>query len=627
MKKRILMLLLIMAAIIIFAISVSASEMKTVDGIVYYLNDGVAEVNNGKTCPNETVFIPDTIMGKDGNSYTVTSIKAQAFQNNKNIKYVSLPDTITSIGEAAFHTCSSLIFVDFNDNQNEITLKGYGIFRNCSSLRALCLPDGIKEIPDQFLTGASEMTAVYLPSNLEVIKGNKTANDGPAFGNSPRLYFVNEKFNVRDRNGDFYTLDNFVEPRKPNVYYFPETLKAITGPHNTNGRFSMDENGIVKNTGYEDCAFYNLPSINSILVLPKSYQGFDDRSISNEEAQFTDFRGDTISNGLFQKCGTKAKPLTVVFLGKIDRVSMDRKNGGTSYTTYVFANEANTGFENTLIGTYQNGADSSYTNQKEMYVVFCHANNKEGAKYSISFQGQDGNKTYPVLTSTLVKDDNGHIIDYNKSVAVKEATCTTNMIANAVCFCGKAIGSSITVEGTMLGHEFDLSKGATEHSITYENYFKSGTYNVKCARCDELDGVDVDPVFFSFKGYSVKEGSDKIAIGYSFNLDSLSKYERVNGEKLEVGFVLAINAFLGDKAPLDENGKPIDNNVVKAVADMSEGRGFDFVISGDWNKTVNVNGQPTLLKDLELFLCAYTYDGSAHYLYEGSSPVITYSQL
>ena len=631
MKKKILLFFIVTCALAcMLAISAIASEMKTIDGITYYLDNGVAEVNNGKTCALETVFIPETIKGSDQQNYTVTSIKKQAFQNNKNIRYVSLPATINYIGEAAFHTCSSLIFVDFNDNANEITLDGYGIFRNCSSLKAICLPDGIKSIPDQFLTNATELTAVYLPKSIEYIRGNKTANDGPAFGNSQNMYFVNEKFSVRDRNGDFYTADTFTPPEKPLIYYFPESLIAITGAQNTNGRFTMDENGIVKNTGYEDCAFYNLPNINSILVLPEGYHGFDDRSVSNSNAQITDFRGDTITSGLFQKCGTKTSPLTVVFLGKIDRVSMDRKNGGSSYTTYVFANEANTGFENTKIGSFTNGTDSSYSNQNEMYVVFCHANNGEGAKYKVNFVGQDGNKTYPVLKSTLVTDASGHLIDHSSSQVVVPASCLTNMVANAVCFCGKAMGSSVTVEGTKLGHEFDLEDGATEHSVLYTDYFKSGVYNVKCARCNELDGIAAKPIFFNFKGYSTKEGSNKISIGYTYNIDALEQYERVNKEPLEVGFVFAIKSYLGERLPLEEDGSVMSldkGNVVKVVADVKSAWGFDFVISADWNKTVNINGQSMALKDLELFFCAYVYDGSVSYLYNGAKPYISYSQI
>ena len=352
-------MLVLMITVILLTLAITVGAAEVIDGITYDFNsNGTAKLTNAnKTLAMETVIIPEKITNSSGKEYTVTTVNEGAFRDNKNIKYISLPPTITSIGGGAFYGCSSLVFVDFNDNLNEVNMSSWGLFRGCTSLKAICLPDNVKTVGDQAFTGCSSLTAVYLPKNVEHIKGNKSAWDGPAFGNSPYLYFVNEKFEVRDENGVFYTSETFELPYKPEIYYFPSNLKTVTGAHNVSDSFTMDENGMVANNGMEDCAFYNLPSINPILVFPESYQGYDDRVISNKNAQLSDHRGDTIQNGLFQKCGTKENPLTVVFLGKIDRVSMGRK-GEMQYTTYVFANEANTSLENTKIGTWYNTSDS-----------------------------------------------------------------------------------------------------------------------------------------------------------------------------------------------------------------------------------------------------------------------------
>ena len=631
MKKKILLLIAIASVLAcLFAISISAATTETIDGVTYYLNNGTASVTNAnQKCALETVIIPEVVIGADGKEYTVKTINQQAFKDNKTIKYVSLPATMTKLDAAAFYGCSNLVFVDFNDNQNTITSSSYGIFRNCSSLKAICLPDGMTNIPDQAFTNGTSLTAVYLPARVEYIKGNKTANDGPAFGNSPEMYLVNEKFEVRDENGNFYTAETFVLPEKPEVYYFPSTLKTITGSHNINGSFTMDEYGMVANNGLEDCAFYNLPNINSVLVLPEGYQGYDDRVIASNNAQLTDHRGDTIQNGLFQKCGTKENPLTVVFLGKIDRVSMGRK-GEYQYTTYVFANEANTGFENTKIGTWYNTSDTGYSNQNEIYVVFCHANNGEGAKYKIGFTGSNDNKTYPVLTSELQEDAVIHTVSPNANTVVSEPTCVLGTVVNTFCFCGKAIDTNKEILGSALGHEYSLDKGATKHSIVYANYLADGVLNTKCARCDECDGSKVNPIISSFKGFSVKENGSGLTIGYTVDYDALDNYAKINGKNVELGFVFAIQSKVTDNKLLDTDGTKINDSVVKASFVTYAYEGSENVRKHT-GAELRISGNFENIKDVAICIAGYIYDGNVVYLNSNSSSdsadFITYGQL
>jgi len=182
------------------------------------------------------------------------------------------------------------------------------------------------------------------------------------------------------------------------------------------------------------------------------------------------------------------------------------------------------------------------------------------------------------------------------------------------------VKTDVEIFGTNLGHEFDLSKGATEQSITYKNYLENGICSIMCARCEGITGVPVKPVISDFKGYSTKIKSDAITVGYTFDYDALAEYERVNKKSLEFGFVFAIKAYLGDNAPLDESGEALANgNIVKVTVDANASTSFDFRISGDWDSTVNINGSDIQLKDVELFLCGYIFDGSVNYLQKSGS--------
>ena len=468
--QRKIFLLISMLFILAFLLTVSiGAASEVIDGITYSLNgNGYASVTNAnRNCEKETVIIPDTVTGSNGKEYIVNSIDGEAFRGNKNIKYVSVSKNLTSIGAAAFLGCSNLVFVDFNDNQNSITSNSYGIFKECTSLKAICLPDGMSVIPDQAFAYCTNLTAVYLPARLEKIRGNK--GDGPAFGaNVPNnacreLFFVNEKFEVRDENGSFYTAENFEIPEKPEIYFFPSGLKFLSGSHNASGSFIMTESGMVTNTGSDDCGIQFCPNLNSVLVLPEGFCGYDDRVVSNNEAQVTDFRGDTVTNGLFMGCGSEKSPTTIVFMGKVDRVSMSR-NGNSHYLTYMFANPANTSFENTKIGTFYGGTNTNYTQMNESYVIFCHANNGLGAKYSVTFVGSEENKAMPVLSSTLVEGVNSHIVNPRIEPYTKEATCIENEAYIIPCLCGNPYTKTET-ENTALGHNLKTIEGYILHKL------------------------------------------------------------------------------------------------------------------------------------------------------------------
>ncbi|MBQ4510903.1 MAG: leucine-rich repeat domain-containing protein [Clostridia bacterium] len=616
MKKKLLVFsVLVVAIMCLFAISISAASTEVIDGVTYYLNNGSASITNANKsgCTIETVIVPEVVTGKDGQGYTVKEINNQAFQGNQNIKYVSLPSTLTKIGQQAFQNCSNLVFVEFNDNTNAMNWPGCGVFDNCKALKAISLPDGLSKIPDQCFRNCAELTAVYLPSSLQWISGNK-GDDGAGFYNNAQMYFVQNSFDVVDENGDFYTAESFNAPAKPSVYFFPSGLLYLCGHHNHNGSHAMDGAGMVSNTGYDDLAIAKCQSLNSVLVLPEGFTGFDDVANKGNPDQ----RGDTVGSGLIRNCATSSNPITLVFMGKIDRVSMDRKSGGTQYMTYVFANEANTSFENTKIGTWFNTSDSGYQNQNEMYVVFCHANNGAGAKYKVGFKGTDGQTNYPVLTSELQEGASVHVVNPNKAQTTP-ADCVNNAVATNFCFCGAAMGTS-EVENSALGHEFDLEKGATKLSIVYANYLANGELSVKCARCAECAKSETAPIISEFKGFSVSEKGDGITFGYAFNNDAIAEFEAVNKCEVELGFVVAAKALLGENAPLKADGAAATDKVIKASVANDEYTAADFVLRGAWEGNVTINEAEIDIKKVEFYMAGYIIiNGAVSYLNYGAS--------
>lgn len=162
---------------------------------------------------NGIVAIPDTLGG-----YQVSSIDKSAFANCSDVKQVTIPEGIRSIGDYAFSNCRYLTSVTIPKSVSSIgefsfancrflssvampdngivnigqrafescytlsTIKlptsvaniGFGAFR-FSSLSEIVLPKGLKVIESNVFEGCSSMKTLTLPSSIEVIKAEAFA--------------------------------------------------------------------------------------------------------------------------------------------------------------------------------------------------------------------------------------------------------------------------------------------------------------------------------------------------------------------------------------------------------------------------------------------------------------------
>ena len=75
------------------------------EGLEYSLSDGSYAVTGIGTCKQQNIVIPSSYQG-----LPVTSISKEAFKNC-NLKSVTIPDSMTSIGNDAFNYCFRLIEV------------------------------------------------------------------------------------------------------------------------------------------------------------------------------------------------------------------------------------------------------------------------------------------------------------------------------------------------------------------------------------------------------------------------------------------------------------------------------------------------------------------------------------
>jgi len=93
----------------------------------------------------------------------LTQLGNYVFRQCSSLTSVSLPDGLTQLGDCVFDGCSSLTSLTLPDG---LTQLGYGVFWNCSSLTSVALPAGITQLGNGVFNGCSSLTSVSLPDGL-----------------------------------------------------------------------------------------------------------------------------------------------------------------------------------------------------------------------------------------------------------------------------------------------------------------------------------------------------------------------------------------------------------------------------------------------------------------------------
>ena len=126
---------------------------------------------------------------------SVTSIGEKAFGNCTKLKSITVPDSVISIGSQTFSECSRLTTVTIG---NSVTSIGYEAFYKCSNLISLNLPNSVRSIANLAFAYCSSLTYLSIGNGLTSISSS-------AFKNCSNLTFVTLNSNAivsRDRTED-----------------------------------------------------------------------------------------------------------------------------------------------------------------------------------------------------------------------------------------------------------------------------------------------------------------------------------------------------------------------------------------------------------------------------------------
>ena len=99
---------------------------------------------------------------------SVKSIGNAAFFCCYNLEGITIPSSVTNIGDRAFMMCNTLTDVAVPNGVSKIS---YATFACCSSLKSITLPSSVKSIGDSAFAGC-DFESITLPSSVESIEGS-----------------------------------------------------------------------------------------------------------------------------------------------------------------------------------------------------------------------------------------------------------------------------------------------------------------------------------------------------------------------------------------------------------------------------------------------------------------------
>lgn len=177
------------------------TDNKDNQGLTYTLNaaDHTATVANyDNNTPDGVIDIPDTVIS-GGQPYTVTAIGYSAFGSLStpiNVSSVFIPATVLSIGDSAFIYCDALTTVTFAENSqlksiehaafwgseqvyprfkeikipDSVETIGNAAFRYCQDLERITLPSALQKLSNTTFHGCTALSEVTFPASLKTIE-------------------------------------------------------------------------------------------------------------------------------------------------------------------------------------------------------------------------------------------------------------------------------------------------------------------------------------------------------------------------------------------------------------------------------------------------------------------------
>ena len=495
-------------------LAISFTDLNKASGITYTANNvvrieipiGTVKVSDAMKVANGYTALKTVVIPEGATEILKYGFKARDNGTNSPLVSISLPSTLTVIGEEAFYCCNSLTELVIPEGVTEIpknmaycatgltniefpstltTIREYA-FRSANLSGGVVIPEGVTTIGD-YAFKATNVTSVYIPSTI-------TTLGKEVFRECYELTVVNSKSSII---GDymFYdcrkistvTLDNIVNINQRALYIAGGQTGSLTSVTIPNG---------IKTIG--DYAFIRQALVE--IEVPASVE--------------------TLGDGVFMECKSLEKAVVL----------------NNQLCKEMFKNCSNL-------------KELVITDKMEKYGSS--ALNNVSTTFTTYYTGTDYERIKSIFEVSRVKD--ATFISYQEYILNGLTEDNYNFIYGAN-LCGVAYDGKHTIPS---------------HEYYFTAFDKESSVKGVCTKCGfEEISETVSPIFTSF-GYSSYAGEGGgISIRYKIDYDAIDAYTRITGENIDFGVFVALYEKLGNNELIDlETGKMTE---AAFVADMTD---------------------------------------------------------
>ena len=156
----------VLALVLMFAAGLSAfllirfDSRFTTDAAMpwFAVKDGVLYFDSSLYDGSNELTVPATIGGQP-----VTAISDYCFRDCDSLTAIHLPEGITSIGAYAFYDCDGLRGIRLPET---LTWLGDQAFAGCNALEAVCIPYSLKQAGSLVFAGCTNLNCIFYPAPI-----------------------------------------------------------------------------------------------------------------------------------------------------------------------------------------------------------------------------------------------------------------------------------------------------------------------------------------------------------------------------------------------------------------------------------------------------------------------------